>query len=124
MKSDSRIQLIFNGNPNNIGASMATKVMKKNEFTLDYISSRAETLLNSNENFILSSDFNLNVKISHVNTNNGGSASKFKMYDTYNEALKKKRSVLTSYRGHNSSDRLCFARSLILVMAYIRFKKS
>ena len=120
---NSKIQITFNGNPNTIGEPMATKVMTKKNFNLEYISERAETLLNSNQNFILSQDFTLNVKLINIKPDNGGSGINFKFYDTYQKALLTKQSVLTKYRGYDKLDKLCFARSIILAMAYIRMKK-
>ena len=60
---DDKIQLIFNSDPGLISAPFATRFCNRKEFTNKYLLDRANTLLNSNQNFVLTDAFHIGVKI-------------------------------------------------------------
>merc|ERR1712055_252440 len=117
---DDKIQLVFSSDPGLISAPFATRFCNRKEFTNRYLLDRANTLLNSNQNFVLSDSFHIGVKIYKESEIVGGSVPRLSAFNNYDHCLLRKKSIVFLRGGTKN---LCFSKSVQILLAQRRFKK-
>ena len=117
---NDKIQLVFNSDPGLISAPFATRFCNRKEFTNKYLLDRANTLLNSNQNFVLSDAFHIGVKIYKEAEIAGGSVPRLSAFNNYEHCLLEKKSIIFLRGGTKN---LCFSKSVQILLAQRRYKK-
>ena len=84
---------------------------------------RAESLLNSNESFVLTNDFHITVKLYKKKKLAGGALKRLAQFNNYEECLRKKKSVLMLATKKTDQKNLCFAKAVQLLLAHKRCRR-